>query len=112
MFIISLHGISIHAFIGLYPFEKEKGNQFELDVDLFVESGSPEAMPFLDYSLIEQIVADKLKVAGDLIETYVREIHRELKATFPEASRVRVAMRKLSPPLNTPIRYAQAILEA
>ena len=112
MLTVSIHGIQLHAYVGLYPEEKVAGNIFEIDVDVVVRTDEAEAFPFIDYSVIHQIVSDIFTQPGDLLESYVKEIHTSLKETFPDTERIKVAVRKLQPPLGGDVRYAQVRYEA
>lgn len=112
MLTVSLHGIQIYAYIGLYPEEKVKGNNFQIDVDVFVRPGEDEAFPLVDYSVVYNIIAEIFKQPGDLLESYVKEIHTSLKEAFPVAETIKVAVRKLQPPLDGDVRYAQVSYEA
>lgn len=111
MLTISLHGIQIHAKIGLYPEEKIKGNDFETDVDVYLKISPEEEIPFLDYSIIYSIVKDAFGEPGELLETFAGKIHARLKERFEKAERIRIAIRKLNPPLGSPVRYSQVCFE-
>lgn len=111
MFTVSLHGIKIHAPIGLYPEEKITGNDFEIDIDIRVLNEGQAELPFWDYSIIYGIVSGIFRPPGDLLESYVADIHRVLKEEFPQADTVRVAIRKLQPPLGGDVRYSMVTLE-
>jgi len=112
MLTISLHGIKIHAKVGLYPEEKIKGNDFEIDVDVILSAVNTDVFPFIDYSIIHQIVVEAFKEEGELIETFVKSIHKAIKEKFFEAEKVRVAIRKLRPPLGTEVNYSQVCYES
>jgi len=111
MLTISLHGIRLYAKIGLYPQEKVNGNDFEIDVDVYVAPGAPDTFPFIDYAVIYEIVAEAFRAEGELLETFVQIIHSNVKARFAEAETVRVAIRKLHPPLGADVRYSQVCFE-
>ncbi len=110
MLTISLRGIQLHAKVGMYPEEKISGNNFEIDVDVFVPAQA-DAFPFIDYTIIEQIVSEEFQKEGELLETFVKAIHSRVKEKFFEAEKVRVAVRKLSPPMKTEVSYAQVCFE-
>lgn len=111
MLTISLHGIRIFAKVGLYPEEKINGNDFEVDVDVTVNITSDEVFPFIDYAVIYQIVEEAFKKEGELLETFVKLIHTAVKEKFSEAEKVRVAVRKLYPPLGADVLYSQVMIE-
>ncbi|HRO41402.1 MAG TPA: dihydroneopterin aldolase [Flavipsychrobacter sp.] len=112
MFTVSLHGIKLHAKIGLYPEEKIHGNNFEIDIDVFVDINNSDAFPFIDYAIVHQIVLEEFSKEGELLETFVGNIHKAIKSKFVEANKVRVAIRKLNPPLQGLVNYSQVSFEA
>ena len=95
---------------GLYPQEHVLGNAFEVDVDIFLPDAQP--WPYADYTLIHQSVTEIFHREGQLLETFVHNIHTQMMATFPEAMKVRVAVRKLNPPMQGETRFAQVCYEA
>jgi dihydroneopterin aldolase len=110
MLTVSLHGIVIHAPLGLYPEEHILGNNFEVDVDIWLPDAQP--WPFADYTLIQKTVSGVFQQAGLLLETFVQYIHAALKEDFPIAMKVRVAVRKLNPPMAGYVKYAEVCYEA
>lgn len=111
MLTISVHGIQLHAKIGLYPEEKINGNNFEIDVDVEVNTTDVNSLPFIDYAVVNTIVLEVFAMPGELLETFVKTIHQEVKNKFPEAQRVKVAIRKLHPPMKGKVNYAQVCFE-
>lgn len=111
MLTVSLHGIKLHAPIGLYPEEKIEGNDFEIDVDVFLATDGHADLPFVDYALIYQIVMDAFGQDGELLETFAKAIHAATKEKFALAQRVKVAIRKLHPPLGGPVAWSQVCLD-
>lgn len=111
MLTISLHGIKLHAKVGLYAEEKVTGNDFEIDVDVFVPANSASAFPFVDYTIIYTIVRQAFEEEGELLETFVQLIHSKLTTQFPIAEKIRVAVRKLNPPLEGDVNYSQVCYE-
>ena len=111
MLTISVHGIQLHANVGLYPEEKITGNDFEIDVDVNVDTVHSDSFPFIDYSIISEIVYQCFEEKGELLETFVRAIHQSVKDKFTEAQQVKVAVRKLHPPMGGKINYAQVCFE-
>jgi dihydroneopterin aldolase len=110
MLTISLHGIKITALIGMYPEEKVNPNTFETDVDVWVDGNEAE-WPFIDYAIIHDLVAAAFNQPTEMLETLVQHIHSAVKNQFPQASKVRVAVRKLNPPLSHEVKYSQVVYE-
>lgn len=109
MLTVSLHGIKIHAPIGLYPQEKITGNTFETDVDIWLPDQQP--WPFADYTLVHKIVTNAFQPHVELLEQLVLSIHIALKESFPMAEKIKVAVRKLNPPMEGDIAYSQVCYE-
>ena len=109
MLSVSLHGIVIKAPIGLYPEEKITGNTFETDVDISLPDGQP--WPFVDYASVHTIVTEVFACPHELLETVVFDIHSRIKQQFPIAVTVRVAVRKLTPPLPGRVAHSQVCYE-
>ena len=109
MLTVSLHGINIHAPHGLYPEEHILGNAFVIDVDLWLPDVHP--WPFADYTIINRIVSDTFQVPGQLLETFVANIHTGLKEAFPIADKIRVCIKKLHPPMSGDVADAQVCYE-
>ncbi len=109
MLTVSLHGIKIYAPHGLYQEEHILGNAFVTDVDLWLSDVLP--WPFADYTLIRKIVADTFQVPGQLLETFVLNIHTTLQEQFPAAMKIRVCVKKLNPPMPGETAYAQVCYE-
>jgi dihydroneopterin aldolase len=71
-----------------------------------------EELPFVDYTLIRSIVAEVFLQKGQLLEKFVQQIHQLLRKHVPGAEKIKVAVRKLNPPMEGDIRYAQVCYEA
>ena len=110
MFTVSLHGIKINAPHGLYPEEHILGNSFEIDVDIYLPDTLP--WPFADYTEIQKTVNHIFHQPGQLLETFVYNIHTALKEIFPIAEKIKVVVRKLHPPMQGHVAYAQVCYEA
>lgn len=109
MLTVSLHQIAIHAPHGLYPQEHILGNKFEVDVDIQLPDAMP--WPFADYTLIQAEVTRIFDQPGQLLETFVQNIHAALSALFAKAERIKVTVRKLNPPMPGSVAYAQVCYE-
>lgn len=111
MLTVSIHGIVLHANVGLYPQEKITGNDFEIDVDVHVDTADVQALPFIDYSIVNEIVHEAFRQPGELLEQFIKIIHNAVKEKFPESLSVKVVIRKLNPPMEGRMKYAQVAYE-
>jgi dihydroneopterin aldolase len=111
MLTVSLHGIRLTAPYGLYEEEPVLGNEFEIDIDLYLPVQHGQPWPFADYTLIREIVSDAFAREGKLLETLVQAIHTRLKSSFPDAAKAKVTIRKLHPPMPGDVGAAQVSYE-
>jgi dihydroneopterin aldolase len=112
MLTVSLHGVRLHAPHGLYPQEHILGNDFEVDVAVHMPVRDSHAQwPFVDYTLLNQVVNEVFQQPGQLLETFVQNIYNELKAKVPDAEKIKVAVRKLHPPMQGDVKYSQVCFE-
>lgn len=112
MLTVSLHGIKLHAPIGMYAQEQVLGNDFEVDVDVWVDVGVGQPWPFVDYVLIREVVEQNFSQPEQLLETVVQKIYGTLKTRIASAARIRVAVRKYHPPMPGEVNYAQVCFES
>ncbi|OSZ82760.1 hypothetical protein CAP35_05715 [Chitinophagaceae bacterium IBVUCB1] len=111
MLTVSLHGIRVVAPIGMYAIEKTEPNTFETDVDVWVRTEAGSAWPFIDYAIINRIVADAFTPDKETLEELVQQIHAAIKSAFADAEKIKVCIRKLHPRLDTPAAYSQVCWE-
>lgn len=111
MLTVSLHGIRVVAPIGMYAIEKTAPNTFETDVDVWAHTEDGKEWPFIDYAIINQIVSAAFTPDKETLEELVQQIHADVKASFPDAKKIKVCIRKLQPRLDTPAAYSQVYWE-
>lgn len=95
----------------MYAEEHKISNDFEVDVDVAVAAGNLDEVPFVDYTIIRTVVAQAFEQPYELLEHFIRDIHTQLKQRFPEAQKVKIAVRKLHPPMPGQVGYAQVVYE-
>lgn len=111
MLTVSLHGIAISAARGLYAEEHLLNNHFQVDADVLMPAEKVDALPFVDYTLIRKAVDDAFSRKYDTLEQFIQDIHKKLKTEFPHAEKIRIAIRKLNPPMSGQTAYAQVVYE-
>lgn len=111
MLTVSLHGIKLHAPIGLYKEEQVLGNDFEVDVDVWMDITEGQPWPYVDYVMIRDTVAVVFAKPEELLESVVQQIYTALKQYVGEAARIKVAVRKYHPPMSGEVHYAQVCYE-
>ncbi|MDX1591225.1 MAG: dihydroneopterin aldolase [Balneolaceae bacterium] len=113
---ITLKSLSFHAKHGYYDEEREKGNQFEVDLvakgHFKNSAGSQQLSATFDYEKAERIVHAVMTDEPEyLIETLCSKIGEELFIRFSIVKTLIVTVRKLNPPLKTDARYAEISME-
>lgn len=111
MLTVSLHGIRIQAPIGMYKEEHILGNTFEVDVDVWAATQANGDLPFIDYTVINNIVMKAFTKPEQLLEGLAQHIHQEINQTFSNIAKIKVCIRKLNPPMTGCIQYAQVCIE-
>ena len=100
---LRLSRIRLAGHHGVHPEERERGNRFEIDID--IESSvldgieTDELADTIDY----RVIADLIREINDrqtfnLIESFAGAIASELLASFETISAVMVRVAKLTPP--------------
>lgn len=100
---ITISGIDVYAHHGVHPAERELGQRFVVDVELWTDleavACSDSLRSALDYTAVHRRVCDV--VAGTsfhLLEALAWRLCRELLTTFP-LERVAVTVQKPNPPI-------------
>ena len=102
-FTISLNNVRFRAYHGLYPEERQKGNDFV--VNMQVQYAAPrkrvlELEDTIDYAALFSIINVIMQEPVDLLETLVQTIALKVKEVFNMVSAVTVSVEKLNPPID------------
>lgn len=104
---VSLHKIAFSACYGLYDSEQEIPNDFEVDVDVIFEQEDP---PFLDYVAVHNVVRRTFSEIRErqTLEHAALRIQESLRQLAADSgANVRVAVRKLRPPIDGQVAYSE-----
>ncbi len=109
---ITIKNLEFHSLHGYHTEEREKGNDFEVDVLLWVPLAKAAAEDNLsqtvDYSHAASIVRDiMLGESVKLIETLLFTIGESLIQEYPGVQKIEVAVRKLHPPMSPSCEYTE-----
>jgi len=112
---VSLHGIDVYAHHGVHPAERELGQRFVIDVDLWIDcrtaAASDSLADALDYTAVHRCICT---AAADtsfyLIEALAGHLCTALLAAFP-VERVRLRVLKPNPPIPNFLGKAAVTLE-
>lgn len=112
MLTISLQCIRVRGPHGLYPEEAQRGNDFEVDVDVRLPATIQEEWPLIDYAHISELVHNVMQGARvPLLEMLVRDVWQRIRKEWPQLTHIKVSIRKLHPPMEGNVRAAQVCFE-
>jgi dihydroneopterin aldolase len=100
---IALHGIDVYAHHGVHPAERELGQRFVIDVDLWADltaSARQDSLRLaLDYTAVHRRICElAASTSFQLIEALALHLCEALLAEFP-LTRVAVTVQKPNPPI-------------
>ncbi|MCB0479850.1 MAG: dihydroneopterin aldolase [Flavobacteriales bacterium] len=97
---ISVHGLKIHGFHGMYPIEEQEGNEFELDIDISMDlyhaANSDDIDDTLDYSKIIDIAKREMAIRSKLLEHVALRLIKAIRSESGDINRVKVTIKKLT----------------
>ena len=110
---IALEGMTFFAYHGFYEEERQKGNEFRLD--LYVDVPDYELVEdrlsgTLNYEELYEICKNRMNESYKLLETIAVLIKNDIFKVFPDVSGVELRIEKLNPPINGPVEKAIVIV--
>ena len=110
---ISLNGLEFKSKIGLFDFEKERGNSFvvniSIDVDKITYDDSIEGT--VDYSNLFSIIDGEMSKEYNLIETVAHKISSSIHSQIKNIKLCRIEIIKKNPPIDGNVDSSSFILE-
>jgi dihydroneopterin aldolase len=100
---ISLNNVRFRAFHGVHPDERQKGNDFVVNMMVSYIPGSPTIVSLhdtVDYSELFDIINSVMQKPVELLETLVQTIAHNVHKQFPQIKEVSVSVEKLNPPID------------
>jgi len=100
---ISLNNVRFRAYHGLHPEERQKGNDFvvNMEVGYIPRDGIISSLDdTIDYADLFAIINSTMQRPVDLLETLVQTIAHAAHQKFPQIKEVVVSVEKLNPPID------------
>jgi dihydroneopterin aldolase len=100
---ISLNNVRFRAYHGLYPEERQKGNDFvvNMQVRYIPKTGTILSLEdTIDYASLFDIINTTMQKPVDLLETLVQEMAHVVHQNFPQVKEINVSVEKLNPPID------------
>lgn len=110
MLTVSLSGVRFKAPVGLYPQEAYIHNEIELSLSVSREATIDE-LPLIDYTVLHTIASEAVSEPAALLETLLQRIVSRITSSYPD-TKVRVAVRKLNPPMQGRVDYSEVKWES
>ena len=110
MLTVSLAGVRFHAPVGLYPQEAFLLNEIEINISVS-QVASIDHLPLIDYTILHSIAVKAIREPAALLETIVQRIVHDIDAQYP-GSKLKVAVRKLNPPMQGQVDYSEVQWES
>ena len=100
---ISLNNLRFRAYHGMYPEERQKGNDFvvNMQVDYLPKSETIISLDdTIDYASLFDIINTTMQKPVDLLETLAQTICNTVYQQFPQVKIITVTVEKLNPPID------------
>lgn len=100
---ISLRNVRFRAFHGLHPEEREKGNDFVVNLDVSYNPGIHTVVSLqdtIDYAELFEIINSAMQRPVELLETLVQTIGNNIYKKYPKVKQINVTVEKLNPPID------------
>lgn len=100
---ISLHNLRFRAFHGLYPEERQKGNDFVVNMEVSYPAPDGTILELhetIDYAELFSIINTIMQQPVDLLETLVQHIAGSVHHRFSFVKEITVSVEKLNPPID------------
>ncbi len=111
---VALNGLQFKAYHGYYDEEREKGNQFEVDISVktnFIEAANNDDLDkAVNYEQLYAIIKEEMQIASSLLESVVLRIADRVLAEVSLVDAVKVSLAKLNPPIKGACREARVTI--
>ena len=100
---ISLNNVRFRAYHGLHPEERQKGNDFVVNMEVSYAPKSGVIISLddtIDYATLFEIINTTMQKPVDLLETIAQTIVNNVHQQFPHVKEATVSIEKLNPPID------------
>ena len=111
---IELKKLIFHAFHGVSEQERIIGNNYRIDLKLFLDLNkaikSDDLKDTVDYSDIFNLVKQEMAISSRLLEHVAGRIVRKIKQNYPRISKITIRLAKINPPIEGELQEAAVII--
>jgi dihydroneopterin aldolase len=112
---ISLNGLEFRSKIGLYDFEKEKGNNFIINISVEIKKDKinydDSIEGTVDYSNLFSIIEGEMTKEYNLIETVAHKISTHIHSQIKNIKLCKLEIIKKNPPIEGNVDNSSFTLE-
>jgi len=112
---VALNGLKFKAYHGYYDEERERGNDFEVDIaiiaDFKVAAENDDLEKAVDYEKLYSIVKKEMQISSSLLEHVVYRIANKVLDNIKEVETVEVSLAKLNPPIKGSCKEARVTIQ-
>jgi len=109
--IVSLEGMEFYAFHGFYEEEREKGNDFVVDVhvttDFAIASEHDDLEGTVNYEAVYAITKEEMAIPTKLLERVAQRILDRLFDAFSKVSTIEISVAKKNPPVGGQVKQSR-----
>ncbi len=113
---IEIKGMKFFAYHGFYPYEREKGTDFLVDVSFdspvkkAVEEDEIEGTT--NYENVYQLVKQEMEKTSKLLENVIGRVMEKMEETFPLIKNIQITIYKPNAPIGGAISYVSLTLKS
>jgi dihydroneopterin aldolase len=100
---IHLEQLQFYAYHGLYSEERLLGNEYIVDIKIDYQPDKKIIHSIdetIDYSKVYEMIAQRMKIPTDLLETIATEFCFQLMVKYQNVESIYFSIKKLHPPIN------------
>ena len=101
---ILLEGMEFFAYHGVYLEEREKGQNFSIDLEILADYSkachSDKLEDAIDYVEIYELVKAEMEIPSSLLENVAQRIIDSIRKNFEQIEAITVKITKLNPPIS------------
>jgi dihydroneopterin aldolase len=101
---ILLEGMEFFAYHGVYQEEREKGQNFSIDLEILADYSkacySDKLEDAIDYVQVYELVKAEMAIPSSLLENVAQRIIDSIQKSFDQIEGIKVKITKLQPPIS------------
>jgi len=113
---VELKKMNFYAYHGVLEQEKIVGNNYRIDLKLFLDLSvaitSDKLSDTINYADVFKLVKEEMAIPSQLLEHVAGRIVKTIKQSYPQIARVKIRLAKINPPLEGELQEAAIIIKA